>query len=141
MLQRIAVVGSRTGVSQEKVVEFVNRLDPEFTVLISGGAQGVDTWAAEAAEARGIRTVIILPNWKKYGKGAGLRRNTEIVLAADDVIAYWDMRSRGTFDTIKKALKHKRNLVVFNGEGNVVEHFDMSLLPPPPKMAIPKGKP
>lgn len=125
--------------SEEAVRTFVKRL-PLDTVLISGGADGVDSWAAEAAQDHGLNTVIIRPNWKKYGKYAGLRRNNEIVLAADDVVAFWDMHSRGTWDTIKKALKYKRNLVVFNETGQIVEHFDMTKLSPPPKMTVPRAR-
>lgn len=139
-MRKIAVVGSREGVNREAVEAFVGRLDPEGTVLISGGARGVDTWAAEAAERRGIRTVVIRPNWKKYGRTAGFKRNNDIVLAADDVVAFWDMKSRGTLDTIKKALKFQRHLAVFNELGQLVEHFDMDNLPARPAMTVPKSR-
>jgi hypothetical protein len=37
-----------------------------------------------------------LPDYKRYGKGAPLKRNLEIIEYADRVIAFWDGKSRGT---------------------------------------------
>ena len=90
------------------VSDFVDKLTPDQNVVISGGAQGVDTWAAEFAEARGITVVVMRANWKKYGAGAGFKRNGEIVLGADDVVAFWDGQSKGTLDTIRKAHNAKK---------------------------------
>lgn len=104
-IHKIAVVGSREYPLRSAVEEFVGRLNPLTNVLISGGARGVDQWAAEAARERNIRVVEYRPNYKKYGRGAPLRRNTEIVLGADSVAAFWDGTSRGTWDTIRKSIR------------------------------------
>lgn len=46
-----------------------------------------------------------LPDWDKYGKSAGFKRNTTIVEACDTLLAFWDGKSRGTQDSIAKAEK------------------------------------
>lgn len=103
------------------ISDFFDNLDPSpFHTIVSGGAQGVDSWAAEIATERGFPVVEIRPNWKKYGAGAGFRRNKEIVLAADDVVAFWDGSSNGTLDSIKKAEKLQRPLMVFGGTGELI---------------------
>lgn len=73
--------------------------------IISGGAKGVDTVAAEYAKAHGIKLTEILPDYARYGRGAPIKRNYEIVDCADRVVVFWDGKSRGTYSVIKYAEK------------------------------------
>lgn len=93
----------------------VLQLDPG-TIVVSGGAKGVDTEAARAAKARGLNIQIHYPNWER-GKGAGLARNRAIVHAADVVTAFWDGSSRGTRHTIGAASELGKPLIVVTHEG------------------------
>ncbi len=95
---KVAVVGSR-GVT----VDIAPYVPPGATTIVSGGAVGIDTCAAAFARARGLGLVEIRPDYARYGRGAPLRRNSEIVGAADRVLAFWDGTSRGTLDAIVKA--------------------------------------
>jgi hypothetical protein len=84
-------------------------------LIISGGAIGADTLAVRFAAEAHIRSLVLRPDWRRLGRSAGLKRNTEIVNKASWVIAFWDGSSRGTADTIAKA-KHqgkKLNVVRF----------------------------
>lgn len=110
-LLKVAVVGSRNYPNLREVEEFVNSL-PDGTVVISGGARGVDQTAERAARRRGLQVEIYKPDWKKYGRGAGPIRNTEIVGAADTVVAFWDGKSAGTKDTITKARKTRKRVII-----------------------------
>ena len=49
-------------------------------------------------------------------------RNTEIVSNADAVIAFWDMKSKGTLDSIKKTIKMQKALYVFDFSGNHITY-------------------
>jgi hypothetical protein len=138
-VRRIAVVGSRTypvparifelfafddkaaalAVGRKIVEEFVEKLNPLTTILVSGGATGVDTWAADKAREMGMRVVEIRANWKKHGRGAGFKRNGEIVLASDDVACFWDGESRGAIDTVKKAAKQTKPHALFGPDGEL----------------------
>ena len=71
--------------------------------VISGGAKGADSLGEQFAKEFGYGRTIFLPQWDKYGKSAGFRRNQQIVDACDMVLAFWDGKSRGTADTILKA--------------------------------------
>jgi hypothetical protein len=75
------------------------------TVVVSGGAVGVDSMARCAAICFGLEVVVHEADWKNIGKSAGPRRNSRIVNDCDRVIAFWDGRSRGTLDTIEKACR------------------------------------
>ena len=49
--------------------------------------------------------LILLPNYKKYGKYAPLKRNEYMVNFADEVLIVWDGVSRGTSYTVNYAQK------------------------------------
>lgn len=101
---KIAIVGSRNYPHLERVWEYVQTLPPD-TVIISGGARGVDRTAEAAARKRGLPVMIFAAEWGKYGKAAGMIRNEYIVAVADQIIAFYDGTSRGTANTIDRARK------------------------------------
>lgn len=101
---RVAIVGSRDFRSERLVRSVVRDLAPD-AVVITGGARGVDSWAEDEARKRGLLVVVHRADWRGAGRGAGMLRNTKIVIDCDSVIAFWDGKSRGTADTIAKARK------------------------------------
>lgn len=144
-IHKIAVVGSRNYANEDAVRRFVRAMNPLTNVLISGGAKGVDTWAADEFRKMGGRVVEIRPNYTKFGRGAPLKRNTEIVLGSDDVAAFWDEESTGTLDTMKKALKSGRPMAVFGADGNLLGAVSERIAEgirkrnQPPTMVVPRG--
>ena len=99
---RVAIVGSRDYDALGLVRRYVRSL-PKDTVVVSGGAIGVDSVAADEAQKCGLQTTVYLPNWKTFGKSAGFKRNSQIVNDCDLLVAFWDGVSRGTKDSIDKA--------------------------------------
>lgn len=99
---KIAVIGSRT-FDDKKLLDVILS-GYEIDLIISGGARGADSLAQEYAKERNIPAKIFLPDWS-IGRHAGFLRNTQIVEAADCVIAFWDGKSKGTLDSINKAKK------------------------------------
>lgn len=97
---KVAVVGSRGFTDYDKLSEVLSEIP--ITEIISGGAAGADSLAEKFAAVWEIPITILRPDWSK-GRGAGLARNTDIVTAADLVIAFWDGKSPGTRDSIRKA--------------------------------------
>ena len=95
----VAVIGSR-GIKRADLARY---LPAETTMLISGGAVGVDTLAEEYAEQHGLPIRVIRPNYAMYGKNAPLLRNKQIVESADLVVALWDGSSPGTAFTVNYA--------------------------------------
>ena len=92
---KIAIVGSRDFPDLEVVKEYVRGL-PEGTVVISGGARGVDSTAEAEARLCGLEVISFVPDWNKHGKKAGFLRNVDIVEACDKLVAFWDGKSKGT---------------------------------------------
>lgn len=105
-MMNVAIVGSREFGNdrevEQRVREYIKQLPPD-TVIISGGARGVDTWAEHAADDYGLETLILPANWNAYGKAAGMIRNKEIVANCDRLVAFWDGSSKGTKHSIEQA--------------------------------------
>ncbi len=96
---KVAVVGSRSILNAE-IDRFI---PPDATLIISGGAVGIDSIAEKYADRKGIEKMIIYPDYELYGKSAPLIRDKLIVDNADMVVAVWDGVSKGTEFTISYA--------------------------------------
>lgn len=117
----IAIVGSR---EFDNLLLFDLTLDQLTNIfgpfqLVSGGAEGPDSWAEAFVTMQfdWPEPIIHKPNWYPngvYWPGAAKARNTRIVKDSECVVAFWDGNSGGTRDSIVKALKyHKPVLVVY----------------------------
>ena len=110
---KIMIAGSR-GITDFDLTEYIPE---ETTIIITGGAKGVDTIAEEYADKHKISKLVLRPDYKKYGKAAPLLRNKIMVDIADRVIIIWDGKSRGTKHTIDYAKsKDKATILVLSGD-------------------------
>ena len=89
---KVAVIGSR----KLQVNNLEDYLPDGVTEIVSGGARGIDTCARRYARLHGIKLTEFLPDYRRYGRGAPLKRNLQIIEYADMVLAFWDGASRGT---------------------------------------------
>lgn len=69
-------------------------------LMISGGCRGPDQMAELWGAERGVCAVRHLPEWDRFGRSAGPRRNAEMMKRATRLIAFWDGRSAGTASSI-----------------------------------------
>lgn len=114
---KVAVIGSRSFNDYNELRRILNGLG-YITEIISGGADGADKLAEQYADEKGIPTKIFLPDWNKHGKIAGFLRNTDIIENADIVVAFWDNQSKGTKDSIDKANKLNKKVIVIPFQNN-----------------------
>ena len=105
---KLAIIGSR-GVIAKNMEQYIPK---NVTEIVSGGAKGVDTCAREYALEQGIRLTVFLPEYEKYKKGALLKRNLQIIDYADEVLAFWDGKSRGTKFVIDQCQKRNKKVTV-----------------------------
>jgi len=120
---KVAIVGSRGWTDKDAVIDYIWRLPADCTV-VSGGAKGVDKFAEEGVHIRfmhrhDILLLEFLPEWEKYGKSAGFRRNVEIVEASEKVVAFWDGISKGTAHSIKLAREAKKPVEIHYADGRI----------------------
>ena len=106
---KVAIVGSRN-LTAENLGQY---LPEETTEIVSGGAKGIDTCAREYALANELKLTEFLPEYQRYGKGAPLKRNLQIIDYADLVLAFWDGKSRGTNYVIAACKKRNKQVQVF----------------------------
>ena len=105
---RLAVVGSRTFRDEALLKRTLDDFIAEHgvpSVIVSGGALGVDTLAEQYAGNHGIPTLILRPEWGVHGKRAGILRNAEIVRESTHMVAFCVDQSRGTMDSVQRAKK------------------------------------
>jgi hypothetical protein len=117
---KLAIVGSRTFNDYNRMEGYIelifNNVFNDVYIIVSGGAKGADRLAEKYVETankyfrypKGVKKDIYLPEWDKYGKSAGFKRNQQIVDACDMVLAFWDGESKGTKHTIDLAKKAKK---------------------------------
>ncbi len=105
---KIAIIGSR-GL---KEIDLEKYIPDNVSEIVSGGAKGVDTMAKNFANSKGIKLTEFLPEYEKYGRAAPLKRNLEIIDYADEVIAFWDGKSRGTKFVIDNSIKKNKKIKV-----------------------------
>lgn len=106
---KVAVIGSR-GLWVENLEDY---LPPGVTEIVSGGAKGIDTCAREYAREHGLKLTEFLPDYRRYGRGAPLKRNLEIIAYADQVLAFWDGNSSGTKYVIDQCNRQKKKVTVY----------------------------
>lgn len=123
---KLGIVGSREFPNSEDVREYISQLVNKPLVynnltnllerpyiIVSGGAQGVDTWAETMALKLGFKTEIYKADWDKLGKSAGWIRNKQIVDVCDKIVAFWDGESKGTKMTIDLAIQAGKPVDIF----------------------------
>ena len=98
---KVGVIGSR-GLTVDNLEQY---LPENTTEIVSGGAKGIDTCAREYALSHDIKLTEFLPEYSRYGRGAPLKRNLQIIIYSDLVIAFWDGQSKGTKNVIENCKK------------------------------------
>ena len=101
---RIAVIGSREALKNASLL-ILKQMPVNISEMVSGGANGIDQAAAEVANTLNVPLKLFLPDYERYGKRAPLVRNLEIIEYADEVVAFWNGRSRGTQHVIASCLQ------------------------------------
>lgn len=82
-------------------------------IIISGACpSGADRLGERYALERKLEVIQYPADWKAHGKAAGPKRNEQMALNADALIAFWDGKSRGTKNIIDNAEKNNLKIRV-----------------------------
>ncbi len=118
---KLMVCGSRSITDSSWVFQQIDALLTEKQVslddliIVDGGAKGVDTYAAHWANSKNVPIEWHRPDWARYGRGAGIVRNKQMVEACDFCLILWDGVSKGTkndIDLCKKIGKPYKTVTV-----------------------------
>lgn len=112
---RIIIAGSRS-VAQAGFDQAISQsvMLSQAEAILSGGARGVDLLAEAWARSMGLPVIRYNPDWKQFGRGAGIIRNRTMVENADALLAIWDGHSRGTRQIIDYARSRYLRVEVFH---------------------------
>ncbi len=100
---KVIIAGSRSITDPDLLGECLEQMSHEgwnVIEVVSGGAGGADQLGECWAERCKIPVKQFLPDWGKYGRSAGFRRNREMAEYADAAIVLWDGVSRGAKNMI-----------------------------------------
>jgi predicted Rossmann fold nucleotide-binding protein DprA/Smf involved in DNA uptake len=114
---KYGIVGNRKGWSQSKVFDSLDNFSITANdIILSGGAEGVDTLAQEYAKLRGCEMIILYPNPNIHSPKRYFDRNSEIAKRCDTLIAFdkGSSSGSGTLNTINSAKKLGKTVVVFD---------------------------
>ena len=98
---------------------------PDDIEIVSGTALGADRLGERFAIANGMGIKRFPANWTMHGKSAGFKRNKQMAVYADALIAFPLGKSSGTRDMIKQA--RGLGLTVVYGERCLAECHAQSL--------------
>lgn len=107
---KVLVTGSRNYGDYFKVKQAI--IDSGATIVVEGEANGADLLARGIAYELGLLVRPYPANWEKYGRGAGPKRNQEMLdkehtigEPIDLVLAFPVLGSKGTIDMMNRAKK------------------------------------
>lgn len=123
-MTRIIVAGGRDFDDYEYLCKeldgILDQIDGDKEI-VSGTAKGADSLGTRYGKEHGIPVKEFKPNWRQYGRAAGIIRNQEMLDYASEetplVVAFWDGQSKGTHDMIRKATHSHAELKVFRYGG------------------------
>jgi len=98
----------------------VEKIQKEDIKIYCGKARGADCLGEQWGKMNSIESIPFPAKWDtdgKFDRGAGIKRNAEMVETADITIAFFDnVETNGTSDTIKRSVKKGIPVVVLKNK-------------------------
>lgn len=110
------IAGGRDFNDVDFFMECMHKYDKPITEVVCGMAKGADTLGKDYAITYFIPIAEFPADWARYGNGAGPIRNKQMADNADALIAFWDGRSKGTWNMIQLAQKFNLKVTIYNYE-------------------------
>lgn len=82
----ILVCGGRDFSDYQLMSEVLSDYEDVADVIIHGGAKGADKMAGVWAKSNGVHSAEVTALWNSYGKSAGYKRNTAMLLLKPDLV-------------------------------------------------------
>jgi predicted Rossmann fold nucleotide-binding protein DprA/Smf involved in DNA uptake len=112
---KVAIVGSRHFSEPDRVSDYVAAL-PRGASIITGSASGVDAAATRAARTKGIPVQVMPASFDELADASkSAARNQRLIDACDVLVAFWDGTSKGTRNTVDRALDSGKEVHIFVG--------------------------
>jgi len=102
---KLIIAGGRDYFLSKEEYSWLDIIKSDVTEVISGGAKGVDSCGERWAERNGIKIKRFIPQWKRFGKRAGMLRNKDMAFYADALAIF--PGGKGTENMRIEAVKQK----------------------------------
>ncbi len=111
---KVIIAGGRDFDDFCKLCQVCNEFlqDQNKVEIVSGAYKGADLLGERYATDRNYPIKQFPADWRRFGKSAGLKRNTEMAAYADILIAFWDGKSKGTKHMIEMATQAGLNVKI-----------------------------
>ena len=103
---KVIIAGSRNFTDYQKLKKECDQFlqDQKNIEIVSGcHYKGADKLGIQYAIEKGFTLMKFPAEWNKFGKAAGPKRNKEMAIFSNVLIAFWDGKSRGTQNMIQLA--------------------------------------
>lgn len=113
-MTNFGIVGNREGWTYKEVKQRLQHHNITFNdTIISGGANGVDTYALQFAREIGAKMIIIYPNPLLSSPIRYYKRNFAIARCCDELIAFDKKEYSGTLNTVNFAEKLNKKVTIY----------------------------
>ncbi len=109
---RTIIAGSRTVKNIQQVQVYLSRNPWVISEVVCGKAKGPDTYGERWAQKHDIQVEYFPADWEKFGKAAGMIRNTHMAEYAQALVAFWDGQSKGTRNMIDQMMMRNKVVLV-----------------------------
>lgn len=116
LVMRTIIAGPRDCYDPALLLTAILRCGWTITRVVGGKATGVDTLGECWAIVNGIPFDAFPADWATYGKSAGFKRNLQMAVNADALLALWNRKSPGT--------KHMIDIATSRGLRVYVHYFE-----------------
>lgn len=95
---KLIIAGTRTFNDYRRLRNEVETYlgDRRPTYVVCGMANGADMLGYRWAREVGLLVIVMPADWRKYGKAAGPIRNAQMADEGDELLVFWDGKSKGT---------------------------------------------
>lgn len=100
---RVIIAGSRSITSYNVVCSAIFAAGFPVSLVVSGGAAGVDLLGERWARENGVPVQVFAARWSDFGRAAGAVRNSEMAQNADALILVWNGVSAGSKNMLQAA--------------------------------------
>lgn len=95
----------------EAIHEVLIQAEIEPTIIISGGAAGIDKSGEQYAQEFDLDCLVFDADWELHGRAAGPIRNRKMAEAGDALLLIWDGKSRGS-SSMKKEMERLKKPII-----------------------------
>lgn len=111
---KLIIAGTRTFDDYNLLKNSIDELELDIKEIVSGKSKGADLLGEQYANENLISIKEFPANWSKFKRAAGPIRNREMAEYADVLIAFWDLKSKGTKSMINLARKNNLKVYIIN---------------------------